>query len=658
MVKNSIIEQAYVWRKTLAQDIFLTSGQTASIDNISCYTRRLICNLIISRMLFDRGIPDNICWMLDMEPHHLEFSPKVVSQIKNEINKINFNGLSFECLSDVYESFLTKKLKLLPCNNQLEYSPSTGAKKKRGIYYTPDYIVNYVVDHTLGRYLWGTEDGKPGEVNPKNPDDISSLKILDPACGSGSFLAYAFDVLAHFYSRYDPDNKTRWHITILQKHLYGVDLDSDAVDITGVILKLKALEGLDQIPDNLPEPNVKHGNFLIPDPDCKAFFDGGFTMILGNPPYGAKLSKSERKLINSQYQTCKSSDSSSLFIEKSINLLNQNGILGFVVPKSLSYVVSWQPIRGFLLEECRIIEIADASKAFKNVRLEQMVIITQKNHKPGRRTTVSVLRPENLFTSHTIDRSSLSSRIFSIWVSNRMIRDIVDKMWENSTPLGQIARIWNGLNIRNLPVFSDELNSKHHIPCLRGRHIARYRIRPNIQYVKLDGSFENGRASLETFCKPRIVAQDIVAYIKSPKPHIKIMATIDRSEKWINVNTVTNISDSEYQLEYLCGILNSRLISWYAYDFIYNRSIRTMHFRNGYADQLPISCINQNDPEYESLYSQMVDKVSRLITVNEQKSISEIEIAELDRQIEGLVYQLYGITEDDIKFLREHAGLY
>jgi hypothetical protein len=357
-----------------------------------------------------------------------------------------------------------------------------------------------------------------------------------------------------------------------------------------------------------------------------------------------------RKLIRSKFETFRSPDSSSLFIEKSVKLLGNDGILAFVVPKSLSYVISWKDIRQFILDNCKVIEIADVSEAFNQVLLEQMVIFAQKKSKILGSSEYSVennlhgkfLNPLNpLFqrgndsispfskggkgdlrltqdsfpnftwknqilsdkhyklriTSHssrfinrsrtvvlhTIDSKSLNNDQFLLWLNDPKIELLLDKIWKKSIPLGKVAEIWNGLNIQKLPIFSDSPDSEYILPCVMGKDINHYQIK-NVRYAKLT---DNIAKSLVMFNKPKIVAQDIVSYAQHPKPHIKIISAIDR-ENCLNVSTVTNITSTEYNLEYLCGVLNSRFISWYAYNFIYNRASRTMHFRSGYADQIPI----------------------------------------------------------------------
>ena len=663
----AFINQVLTWQRILAQDIHMMSGTRARTREISRAARCFLFKTIISEMLASRGILDAGHWILDAGFKEPSFgiSDSVLSQVQKEMAEMDLGRSPFEILSDIYESCLTRKLVLDRSSGKLDYSPEAGLRKGRGIYYTPGYIVRYIVDRTLGRYLWGTDDGQPpGHITPEMPADIRDLRILDPACGSGFFLAYAFDVLARFYKAYKSQVGNDWPAIILEKHLYGIDLDRDAVCITSAILMLKSLEQSNISFGENPTLNIRQGNFLISKPSAHKglrpfnWESDGVAMILGNPPYGARITKTERRLIRADYETCGSSDSSSLFTEKAVKMLKDGGLLGFIVPKSLSYVLSWQPIRNFLVRECSIVEIADAWKAFKGVRLEQMVMIAQKNGRSDVQTIVSVLRPEYSVVSHSIDSDALSDTRFSIWLSSDRIRRIVDRIWEKSVPLGDLAEIWSGLNMQGSLVLSDAPGSEHDRPCLRGRNVQRYHIRPDIKYIRITDVSRRSHHPLETFCRPKIVAQDIVAHVRNPMPHIKLMASIDRSENWLNVNTVTNITCSEYCLEYLCGILNSRLISWYAYNFIYNRAVRTMHFRRGYADHIPIRRIDPDDPREKSMYEELVGYVNCIMSLYEKEAAPGGELAELERKINSMVYWLYGLSDEDINFLKEYAGFY
>ena len=168
-----------------------------------------------------------------------------------------FSVLPAEILGQVYEQFLGKVIRLTPGHRaKVEEKPEV--KKAGGVYYTPSYIVDYIVEQTVGRLIEG-----------KTPKQISKLRILDPACGSGSFLLGAYQRLLDYhrrwYEEHDPEKEARskrpaiyqgpggeWRLTtgekksILLNNVYGVDIDRQAVEVTKLSLLLKVLEGESQ----------------------------------------------------------------------------------------------------------------------------------------------------------------------------------------------------------------------------------------------------------------------------------------------------------------------------------------------------------------------------------------------------------------------------
>ncbi|MFQ5423607.1 MAG: DNA methyltransferase, partial [Phycisphaerae bacterium] len=184
-----------------------------------------------------------------------------------------FSVLPAEILGQVYEQFLGKVIRLTKGHRAVvEEKPEV--KKAGGVYYTPTYIVDYIVQHTVGKLLegrtvkWIARD-KRKKLNRPRLD--RSLRVLDPACGSGSFLLGAYQYLLRWYLDYytanDPDQWTRrpnppihesgggpssWRLSIAERkrilleHIFGVDIDAQAVEVTKLSLLLKVLEGESQ----------------------------------------------------------------------------------------------------------------------------------------------------------------------------------------------------------------------------------------------------------------------------------------------------------------------------------------------------------------------------------------------------------------------------
>ena len=303
-----------------------------------------------------------------------------------------FSVLPAEILGNVYEQFLGKVIRITP-GHQAKIEEKPKVKKAGGVYYTPSYIVDYIVKNTVGKLCEG-----------KDPKQISKLKILDPACGSGSFLLGAYTYLLNYhrdwYVQNNPKKHTKqiyqgkgaqWFLTIAEKkrillsNIFGVDIDSQAVEVTKLSLLLKVLEGetSETIGQTyrmfheraLPDlgNNIKCGNSLIghdffddyqrlaPAPvaggshqttipndlyqkinpfDWEAefpqIFSGknlGFDAVIGNPPYIRiqRIGHEESDYLFAKYKTPASkTDLSQLFLERSLILANKTAIIGFI----------------------------------------------------------------------------------------------------------------------------------------------------------------------------------------------------------------------------------------------------------------------------------------------------------------------------------------
>ncbi len=302
-----------------------------------------------------------------------------------------FSVLSADILGQVYEQFLGKIIQ--PTARSVEIIEKPEVKKAGGVYYTPTYIVDYIVKQTVGELLNGLSPkqamGKGRKEGHQDP-----IRVLDPACGSGSFLIGAYQFLLDWYLEHytqKPDTHTTgknpkilaikdgYRLTtaerkrILLDHIYGVDIDAQAVEVTKLSLLLKVLEGeseqsiLNQMAlfheRALPDlsDNIKCGNSLIGpdfyqnsqldilDPETqyrinafdwqnefKSIFSGdnpGFHAVVGNPPYVRQEGLGEYKNYFERHYAVYHgvADFYTYFIEKGVSMLNEQGIFGYIV---------------------------------------------------------------------------------------------------------------------------------------------------------------------------------------------------------------------------------------------------------------------------------------------------------------------------------------
>jgi len=313
-----------------------------------------------------------------------------------------FSVLGTDILGYVYEQFLGKVIRLTEGHRaKVEEKPEV--RKAGGVYYTPTYIVEYIVKNTVGKFSEG-----------KTPRQISPLRVLDPACGSGSFLLGAFQYLLDYhrdwYQKDGPQKHTRelyqgyggqWSLTtqekkrILLNNIYGVDIDLQAVEVTKLSLLLKVLEGESQ--DTLDRQmklfkeralpdlgsNIKCGNSLI-GPDLfqgrqmslldsedayrinpfdwekefpEVMKQGGFDAVIGNPPYIRIQTMKEWAAVEvelyKEYYTAASKgnyDIYVVFVERGLSLLKKQGRLGFILPHKFFNAQYGQPLRSLLAQ--------------------------------------------------------------------------------------------------------------------------------------------------------------------------------------------------------------------------------------------------------------------------------------------------------------------
>ena len=309
-----------------------------------------------------------------------------------------FSVLPADILGHVYEQFLGKVIRLTP-GHQAKVEEKPEVKKAGGVYYTPTYVVDYIVKNTLGRLLDG-----------KTPKQASQIKVVDPTCGSGSFLLGAYQYLLDWhrtwYENHSPTlhrdavylgPRGDWRLTIqarkkiLLDTIYGVDVDSQAVEVTKLSLLLSVLENetdesisrqlkLFHKERVLPDlgNNIKCGNTLIGSDfyggvsgelfeidvgcpihtfDWKEEFSAvfnhkkGFDAVIGNPPWGASFRASELEYLRHTYKRVvdRMVDSYIYFLDQAVRVASPTGYTGFIVPGTLLNQVDAKSVRQLLL---------------------------------------------------------------------------------------------------------------------------------------------------------------------------------------------------------------------------------------------------------------------------------------------------------------------
>jgi len=592
----------------------------------------------------------------------LEITNQVLKEVieglyrtKDKTIYYDFSALDADVLGNVYEQYLGHILKKTA--KRAEVKERRAKRKEQGIYYTPTYIVDYIVRNTLGKLL---EEGRT---------DVEKIRVLDPACGSGSFLIKAFDVLYEYYNKIGKaKGQTKLDLTtglpftkkveILQNNIFGVDLDPQAVEIAQLNLLLKIAEKGRRLP--LLQQNIKCGNSLIDDPKvagerafkweqefARIMNDGGFYVIVGNPPYGAELNKLERDFIAKNYKFSSSYKNTALvFIEKSLELLKNDGYFGMIVPKSLAFSQIWKVGRELIKE--KLVKIVDVSKAFRDVLLEQVIIILKKDHKDRS----YVLEDLGSKQAMSIDKKYINLTDSIILHGDKKDFHIFEKMNRNSKYLSDVTKTCRGLPLQKYLV---KETTKY--PVIKGKTISRYNFRLSGEFLPEEIVKQNMKKA-KFLQQPKIVSQRIVAHVTKPKDHIIIMSALDQTGI-LTVDTVENtiVTNKNYSLEFLLCLLNSKLISWYAYRYIFSKAIRTMDLDGYYLGKIPIPKVKINNKQFEKIVNKMLSLHKRLNELGDkhtdERAKIEEEIKKTDAEIDELVYRLYGITEEEKKIIEE-----
>ncbi len=189
-----------------------------------------------------------------------------------------------------------------------------------------------------------------------------------------------------------------------------------------------------------------------------------------------------------------------------------------------------------------------------------------------------------------------------------------------------------------------------------GAQIGRYAIKGVKGHI-----FKKAIVDEKAYLKDKsILVQNIVAHIENPVDHIKITASMikENSSKYVIIDTINQLENkSEFPSELILAVLNSKLMNWYCYRFIFGKAIRSMHFDNSVTERIPI--LDSIDRKMQEICVNLVDsmlslnkKLSETKGEEDRKRIQK-EIEKTDKEIDELVYKLYGITEEEKKIIEE-----
>ena len=508
-------------------------------------------------------------------------------------------------------------------------------KKTGGVYYTPAELVDFVVENTVR--VW--EKALP--------------TVLDPACGGGFFLLAAYQELLDRQSQDLGRSLSRLEREqILLDCIHGVDISPQAVTITKLSLLLKLLENHPRSQQPLPDLsyNIRCGNAVIGEDFKgnssfenypinwqkafpKVFYSGGFNIVIGNPPYVdsewmMRYLPEWRQYCTSHYKSATGNwDLFCVFIEKSLTLCRSDGFISLVVPNKLASADYASGARSLLTTASQIITLHDYSQsAAFEAAVYPLVFVAKKRSTP-------------------LDRQEPGA----VWAIAATVQEsqLLDRLREQFPQLEAIAQVNGAATVAEAYAMQELIEEGQDSTYLRmvnsgtidrycflwGKKPMRYLGQSYLHPVIVKGDRLPPKR-LQQAQQPKIIVSGMTK---------RLECALDQEGSFLAGKSTSIIFLSQgCDLYFLLGILNSRLISFYLKNHFSGNSLKGNYFRVGSPQlrKIPI-CLSKNP---EPMIKLVIHRLTETIPANLQM---------IDRQIDQLVYQLYGLTDSEIQIIEQ-----
>ena len=352
----------------------------------------------------------------------------------------------------------------------------------------------------------------------------------------------------------------------------------------------------------------------------------GFDVIIANPPYGAKFDSHEKAYFKRVARETQNLNSAAIFIDAAKNrLLKSDGVLAFIVPKSLLYVESWRSLAFALLDKTRV--LVDVEAAFKNVKLEQVFFIYDTHHAENSYTARKFV--DGTWT-RTVEIPASHVNAFQAWICDVSLEEIrlAERINRIGTFMRDISHTTRGLSVERL------LKPSGDIAFIGGKNINRYGVE-GVKGFLNNEALDRTNKKVQSLLQPKIISQKIV----TPR---KITATVDETGDILGVNTVENtfITAPNFHPNFIVACLNTTLVNWYVHRFIYCSARMTMFFDNYYVGKIPIPVVSLVEQQ------PIIELVEQIMAAKREDPGADT--SSLEQEIDALVYALYGVTEAEI----------
>jgi len=620
------------------------------------------------------GIPDNI-----LNPILIDLAFAETTDEK-DLRLIDYKRLSADHIGSLFEGLLEFHLEPATKGKAEEFHlvNSKGQRKSTGSYYTPDFIVDYIVRNTLDPVI-----GK------KSVSEIMKLRIADPAMGSGHFLLgtirYLEEIILCKMSEGDKSLKLepseiRWQI--LHNCIYGIDINPLAVELAKLSLWIyTAREGYELEPlsdqlfianslidvgqKNLPEILKKDPKVDLSKVEALRHTNGRFDAVVGNPPY-APISDPElyefysKAFPNQEYQL----DLYLLFLERYEKFLIPKGQLGIIVSNTWMQSLRLRKIRSYLCNQYHWKKILHSKDKLFDATVDTHVLIfTLGQDKKMKPVQIEILNNGEVTKLHEIPPESLATNGDAINILTDVGQsELFEKIKGRCKPLSTEFDVYSGITpfekgkgsppqtakimeTKPFVVEGPKPVGSDWVPLLRGSLIRRFQLLWKKDYWVKYGPWLAAPRDPKIFSAPtkimvRQTGDSIIAtkigsgYIARKNLHIILPQRIDQD------------------LNLVLGILNSKLIDFVYYNMNPEKGEALAEVKMKHIEALPL-------PEFSKLtadQTKVAKKISALVEEILKKQDSSKNAALFDDElatINDLVFELFGLSKSEIKIIEK-----
>jgi len=743
-VDESFLEELDTHREALAKN-FKNHNFELDGETLTEVTQRTLDRLVFLRFLEDKFIEPKyyvsefgekgnpwrefiaLCRRLDnvyngivfkkhdiLDKQTLKVDESQFADICEELSHINspydFNSIPIHILGSIYERFLGKVIVVTNKGVRVEEKPEV--RKAGGIYYTPDYIVRYIVESTVGKIIEG-----------KTPTQVAKMRFADIACGSGSFLLSIYDLLLCYYRDWYNENPEKaekagcikrddgyWHLSLKQRreillnNIYGVDIDHQAVEVAQLSLYLKLLEEETtastrqyqlELQETLLPPldkNIVWGNSLVGmdifngqlfpseeerklnpmDFDIKfpkVISKGGFDAIVGNPPYITyALGRGRPKHLNAEVAYLASHyemsseykmNSFAMFYERAILLCRVGGFCGYIVPGTILINKALTKIRKHLLETNHLLRVVSLKyRVFPGSEMgDSAILLVKKEQIRNYSVELNQYNSEdweiNYSSGKIRSRTILKLQEARIYLGAADYRILRIGKRPGIVPLDVVAKFYNGIKTGNNKQFLSECRSSEEWqPVIRGRDFDRYGTAKPKWFVYFDPKklwSNTDETKLRT--KGKVIIR---------QTGDRLCATLDPTGH-LCLDTVHIIYESIHDHRFLLGLINSKFLDQFHQCLVpeFGKTFAEVKIAN--LKKLPIPQVGLSEKAHHDRIIELVIKILEakklqgIARTDKDKEFYESKCEALDHRIDQLVYELYGLSEEEINIVEGKA---